>query len=86
MVGQGETAYTAKPVALHSRKFSNAKMNYGTKHKEALAIIDALTVFYHLLANNKFLDCYKSSAPNVSQNKHNSDKEANQMERVHRHG
>jgi len=26
-VGQGETTDTAKPAALHSRKFSNAQMN-----------------------------------------------------------
>jgi len=32
-VGQGETADTARPAALHSRKFSNALMNYGTTDK-----------------------------------------------------
>ena len=53
-VGQGETADTARPAALHSRKFSNAQMNYGTTDKEALAIIDALTAFHHLLAGNEF--------------------------------
>jgi len=53
-VGQGETADTARPVALHSRKFSNALMNYGTTDKEALAIVDALTAFHHLLAGNEF--------------------------------
>ena len=47
-VGQGETADTARPAALHRRKFSNAHMNYGTTDKEALAIIDALTSFHHL--------------------------------------
>ena len=53
-VGQGETADTARPAALHSRKHSNAQMNYGTTDKEALAIIDALTSFNHLLAGNEF--------------------------------
>jgi len=53
-VGQGETADTARPAALLSRKFSNAQMNYGTTDKEALAIVDALTAFHHLLAGNEF--------------------------------
>jgi len=53
-VGQGETADTARPAALHSRKFSNAQMNYGTTDKEALAIVDALAAFHHLLAGNRF--------------------------------
>ena len=53
-VGQGETADTARPAALHSRKFSNAQMNYGTTDKEALAIIDALTAFHQLLAGDEF--------------------------------
>ena len=53
-VGQGETADTARPAALHSRKFSNAQMNYGTTDKETLVIIDALAVFHHLLAGNEF--------------------------------
>jgi len=53
-VGQGETADTVRPAALHSRKFSNAQRNYGTTDKEALAIVDALTAFYHLLAGNEF--------------------------------
>ena len=52
--GQGETADTARPAAIHSRKFSNTQMNNGTTDKEALAIIDALTVFHHLLAGNEF--------------------------------
>jgi len=53
-VAQGETADPARPAALHSRKFSNAQMNYGTTDKEALAIVDALTAFNHLLAGNEF--------------------------------
>ena len=53
-VGQGETADTAGPAALHSRKFSNAQMNYGTTDKEALAIIDALAAFHDLLTGNEF--------------------------------
>ena len=53
-VGQGETADTARPAELHSRKFSNARMNYGTTDKEALAIIDALTAFHYLVAGNEF--------------------------------
>lgn len=54
-MGQGETADTTRPVALHSSKFSNAQMNYGTTDKETVAIIDALTVFHHLLVSNKFI-------------------------------
>jgi len=53
-VGQGETADTARPAALHSSNFSNARMNYGTTDKEALAIVDALRAFYHLLTGNEF--------------------------------
>jgi len=53
-VGQGEMADTARPVAPYSRKFSNAQMNYGTTDKEALAMADTLTAFYHLLAGNEF--------------------------------
>jgi len=53
-IRQGETANTARPAALHSRKFSNAQINYGTTVKEALAIVDALTAFHHLLAGNEF--------------------------------
>ena len=51
---QGETADTARLAALHSRKFSNAKINYGTTDKKALTISDALTSFHHLLAGNEF--------------------------------
>jgi len=53
-VGEGETADTARPAALHSRKFSNAQINYGTTDKEALAIVNALRAFYHLLTGNEF--------------------------------
>jgi len=53
-VGQGDTAGTARPPALHSSKFSNSQMNYGTTDKEALAIVDALTAFHHLIAGNQF--------------------------------
>jgi len=53
-VGQGETADTARLAALHSRKFSNVQMNYDTTDKEALAIVDALRAFHHLLAGNEF--------------------------------
>jgi len=53
-VGLGETSHAARPAALHSRKFSNAQINYGTTDKEALAIVDALTAFYHLLAGKEF--------------------------------
>jgi len=52
-VAQGETADTARPAALDSRKFSNAQMNYGTTDKEGLAIVDPLTAFHHLLAGNE---------------------------------
>src|ERR1700743_2950710 len=54
-VGQGETADTTRLAALHGRKFSNAQMNYGTTDKEALAIIDALAAFHHLLTCNEFM-------------------------------
>jgi len=53
-LGQGERADTARPAALHSRKFSNAHMNHDTTDKEVLAIIDALTAFYHRQAGNEF--------------------------------
>ena len=55
-VGQGETADTPRLAALHSRKFSNAQMYYDTTDKEALALarVDGLTAFHHLLAGNKF--------------------------------
>ena len=53
-VGQGETADTARPAALHSREFSEAQMNYRTTDKEVLSIIDAPTSFHYLLAGNKF--------------------------------
>jgi len=53
-VGPGKTADTARPAALHSRKFSNTQMNYGTTDKDVLAIVDAITAFYHLLAGNEF--------------------------------
>jgi len=53
-VGHGETADTARPAGLDSRKFSNAQMNYGTTDKEALSIVYALTAFHHLLAGNEF--------------------------------
>jgi len=53
-VGQGETAETARPPSLHCRKFTNTQMNYGTTDKEALAIMDALVPFDHLLAGHEF--------------------------------
>ena len=53
-VGQEETANTARAPALHSRKFSNTLMNYGTTDKEVLAIIDALAGFHHLVPGNEF--------------------------------
>ena len=53
-VGQGETPETARPASLHSRKFTNTQMNYGTTDKEALAIMDILVAFDHLLAGHEF--------------------------------
>jgi len=53
-VGQGDRADTARAAALNSRKFSNTQMNYATREKEPLAIVAALTAFYHLLAENEF--------------------------------
>ena len=53
-LGQGTTPETARPAILHSRKFSNAQMNYGTTDKEALAIMDALSAFAHMLMGREF--------------------------------
>jgi len=53
-VGQGETPETSRPASLQSRKFTNTQMNYGTTDKEALAIMDALIAFDHLLAGYEF--------------------------------
>ena len=53
-VGQGPTSDTARPAALHSQKFSNAQMNYGTTDKEALAIVDALETYHYILAGAEF--------------------------------
>jgi len=49
-VGQRETPETARPGSLHSKKFTNTQMDYGTTDKEGLAIMDALVAFDHLLA------------------------------------
>jgi len=54
-VGQGETPETAGPASLHSRKFTNTQMNYGTTDMEALAIMDALVAFDHLFAGHEFM-------------------------------
>jgi len=54
-VAQGETADTARAAALHSSKFSNAQINHGTTDKKALTIVDALTAFLHILAQNEFM-------------------------------
>jgi len=53
-VGQGDTPETARPAALHSRKFREAQHNYGTTDKEALAIIDALSALDHILKDAVF--------------------------------
>jgi len=53
-VGQGETADTARPAALHSRRFSKPQMNYGPTEEQALVIVDALTAFHNLRADNQF--------------------------------
>jgi len=54
LVGQGETPETVRPLSLHSRKFTNMQMHYGTTDQEALAIMDALVAFDHLLAGHEF--------------------------------
>src|SRR5207253_8601128 len=53
-VGQGPSPETARPAALHSRKFTTAQMNYGTTDKEAVAIIDTLGTFAHVLLGREF--------------------------------
>jgi len=53
-VGQGDTPETARPAALHSRKFTDAQHNYGTTDKEALAIIDTLSALNHILRDAEF--------------------------------
>jgi len=53
-VSQGDTPETARPAALHSRKFTDAQHNYGTTDKEALAIIDALSALNHILRDAEF--------------------------------
>jgi len=53
-IGQGETADTARPAALHCRKFSNAQMNHGTTDKKALVMVDTLPAFHHLPAGKEF--------------------------------
>ena len=41
------------PVAFHSRKFSPAEINYDTRDKELLAIVEALKVWRHYLQGTK---------------------------------
>jgi len=53
-VGQGDTPETARPAALHSRKFTDAQHREGTTDKEALAIIDALSALNHILRDAEF--------------------------------
>jgi len=53
-VWHGEIPETAGRASLHSRKFTNTQMNYGTTDKEALAIMDALVAFDHLLKGHEF--------------------------------
>ena len=53
-VGQGLTPETARPAAFHNRKFTSSQMNYGTTNKEALAIVDALNTFDHMISGIQF--------------------------------
>jgi len=53
-VGQGDTPETARPAALHSRKFTDAQHNYGTTDKEGLAIVHALSALNHILRDAEF--------------------------------
>ena len=53
-VGQGPTPESAKPASFHSRKLTSAQTNYPTYQQEALAIVEAVKSFDHLLAGTKF--------------------------------
>ena len=53
-VGHGEPPETARPASLHCRKFTNRQISYGITDKEALAILNALVAFDHLLAGHEF--------------------------------
>ena len=53
-VGQEPTSDTASLEALHSSKFSNAKMNYRTTNKETLAIVNALETYHYILSGAEF--------------------------------
>jgi len=53
-VGQGDTPETARPAALHSRKFTDTLHNYGTTDKEALVIIDTQSALNHIFKDIEF--------------------------------
>jgi transposase InsO family protein len=53
-VGQGPTPESAKPASFHSKKLTPTQTNYPTHQQEALAIVEAVKAFDHLLAGTKF--------------------------------
>ena len=53
-IGQGPTRDTARPAAFHSRKLTPAQNNYPTHQQEALAIVEAMDSFAHLLLHRHF--------------------------------
>ena len=53
-VGQGPTRDAARPAAFHSRKITSSQFNYPTHQQEALAIVEAIASFEHLLRERHF--------------------------------
>ncbi len=55
MLTQNPTEKCDQPIAYASKLFNNAKKNYTTMEKEALATVYALQNFRHYLLGNKFV-------------------------------
>ena len=53
-VGLGPTSEIARPVVLHSWRFLNVQINYGTTDKEALVIVNVLETYHYILAWSEF--------------------------------
>ena len=53
-IGQGPTRDAVRPAAFHSRKLTPAQNNYPTHQQEALAIVEAMDSFAHLLLHRHF--------------------------------